>query len=85
MLRVNSRIAALTGCALMLAIPLVAANLPAAKAAQSSAAKVKANETARRVWPPETLAGKITMVDPDHKLILVFPVTTKSKGMPSWA
>ncbi len=71
MLRVNSRIAALTGCALMLAISLAAANPPAARAPSSSVATAKANQAARRVWPPETLSGKITMVDPSHKLVVV--------------
>ncbi|HTX34520.1 MAG TPA: hypothetical protein VME43_05845 [Bryobacteraceae bacterium] len=50
-------------CALLLAMPLAAANAP-----------VKAtipNSADRTAWPPETLSGKITMVDPSQKLVVV--------------
>jgi hypothetical protein len=52
-----------TACALVLTIPLTAAPATAAKAQQTTAI--------RTIWPPETLSGKITLVDPDRKLVVV--------------
>lgn len=54
-------------CALLLTIPLAAADSTAAKV-QKNATKAAA---ARSVWPQETLSGRITMVDPDQKLVVV--------------
>jgi hypothetical protein len=55
--------------ALILTIPAVAADQkPAAvpaKATTHSAVRV------RSAWPQETLSGKISMVDPDRKLVVV--------------
>jgi hypothetical protein len=67
MIKVKWSILANTACALMSAIPLTAANKPTAKAAKemTSAAGV------RSAWPPETLSGKIAMVDPDRKLVVI--------------
>ena len=68
MMRVELSMLAATACALLLAIPLTAANKPAA-------ARMKKNGTTtaamRSAWPPETLSGKIAMVDPDRKLAVV--------------
>lgn len=56
-----------TTCTLALAFPLTAAHGPAAKTNQ------KATTTAARrsARPEETLSGKITMVRPDQKLVVV--------------
>jgi hypothetical protein len=68
MMRVELRMLAATACALLLAVPLTAANKPAA-------ARMKKNGTTtaamRSAWPPEALSGKIAMVDPDRKLAVV--------------
>ncbi len=71
MMRVKTLLAALAGFALILVIPLAAANGPAAKATDSSTAKVTTVGTARCAWPAEALTGKITMVDPGNKLVVV--------------
>lgn len=55
-----------TACALVLAIPLTAANGPATKTKNMTAAAAT-----RTAWPPETLSGKITMVEPGQKLVVV--------------
>ncbi len=52
---------------LLLAIPLAAAN----SSAQKNAKNTKTVEAVRSVWPPETLSGKITMVEPNQKLLVV--------------
>ena len=58
-------IMATMACALWLAIPLSAANAPPAKPHATTTTAVK------QAWPPETLTGKIDMVDLDHKLVVV--------------
>ena len=55
-------------CAFLLALPLAAANKPAVKAVVPNTAKTAATRTA---WPAETLSGKIEMVDPARKLVVV--------------
>jgi hypothetical protein len=55
-------------CALLLAIPLTAANKPAAAKMKKSGTTTVAMRSA---WPPETLSGKIAMVDPNRKLAVV--------------
>lgn len=57
---------AATVSAMLLAIPLSAANQPAAKS-NSHAAK----SAVRGAWPPETISGKVAMVDPGRKLVVV--------------
>jgi hypothetical protein len=64
MLRVRLSILAAAACALA-AIPLAAANGPAAKADQ------KATAAMRRAWKPETLSGEISMVNADRRLVVV--------------
>src|SRR5208283_274865 len=58
-------------CVLPSAVPLTAADKPAKTAATHSAA-------VRSVWPPETLSGKISMVDPARNLVVV----DDSSGIP---
>jgi hypothetical protein len=56
-------LAAMT-CAILLAVPMTAA--------QQSKAKAKTKPAAMRsMWPPETVSGKIEMVDPAAKLMVV--------------
>jgi len=58
-------LAGATACALLLAIPLAAAdNTPAKTTAKTTGAP-------RSVWRAENLTGKITMVDPSQHLIVV--------------
>ena len=59
----------LTGaaCALLLAVPALAANKSAAVPAKTTMAK----SAVRSAWPPETLSGKIISVDPAQKLVVV--------------
>lgn len=64
MMRVRLSILAAAACALA-AIPLAAANGPAAKADRKATAAV------RRAWKPETLSGKISMVNADRRLVVV--------------
>jgi hypothetical protein len=67
MTKVNPSILAVAACALCSAIPLAAANGPAASKSKNTAtAKVK-----RGAWPPETLSAKIAMVDPDRKRVIL--------------
>lgn len=54
-------------CGLWLAIPLTAAT-PAAKTNKN---KKTAAMAVRSVWAPETLGGKIAIVDPDRNLVVV--------------
>lgn len=56
-------------CALLLALPAAAASKPATAKTRPAAEKTQ--------WAPETLSGKITMVDPNQKLIVV-----QSDGVP---
>ena len=55
-------------CAALLAIPLIAGQkaVPA-----SNSGKVNSTQAERSAWPPETLTGKITMVDPAEHLVVV--------------
>lgn len=67
MTRVTLSFLAGTACAVLLTIPLTAAATTAAKT-QKTNAKAAAVPSA---WPPETLSGKITLVDSDQKLVVV--------------
>jgi len=67
MMRVHLSILASTACALLLAVPLTAANAPAAKANKSKPAVT----AIRSAWPPENLSGKILLVDPNQKLMVI--------------
>jgi hypothetical protein len=71
MMSINSRIATLAAGALVLLIPLASANGPAAKSSNLATSKASTAGSARSVWPPETLSGRITMVDPTEKLVVV--------------
>jgi hypothetical protein len=87
MRNVKRSILAITACALCSAIPLAAANQPAAgkdqkttkteavnkKTTKAKAPKKKMTKTAavRSAWPPETLSAKIAAVDPDRKLVVL--------------
>jgi hypothetical protein len=52
----------------MLAFPLIAANAQPVTATVPDAP----NRTAMRSgWPPETISGTITMVDPDQKVVVI--------------
>jgi hypothetical protein len=66
-MKANLSFLASTACALLLALPLAAANGPATKANSP----VTATTAMRTAWPSETLSGKITMVDPAQKLLVV--------------
>ena len=59
---------AITACALVLAIPLIAADGPA-----KGTNKTTTTTAARRLsaWKPETLSGTITKVDPGQDLMVV--------------
>ena len=59
---------AITACALVLAIPLIAADSPAKKTNKTVMATPSRHSA---VWKPETLSGRITNVDPDQNLIVV--------------
>jgi hypothetical protein len=56
---------AASACGLLLAMPLAAANSTNTKA---NTPKAKVMRTA---WPPETISGKIALVDPDRKLVVI--------------
>ncbi len=71
MMRLKSTIATLSGCALVLVLPLAAANGPAAKSSGPAASKAATATAVRSAWPPESLSGRITMVDPAKKLVVV--------------
>jgi hypothetical protein len=68
MMRVEFLTSAAAVCALLLAIPLTAANKPVAAKMKKSGTTTVAMRSA---WPPETLSGKIAMVDPNRKLAVV--------------
>ena len=68
-MKVDLSFLASTACALWLAIPLTAANAPAADA--NNRKNMTAATATRSAWPPDTLSGKISMVDPDRKLVVV--------------
>jgi hypothetical protein len=67
MTSVKWSILAITACALIGAAPLAAASRPAAKISKD----MKPAAAVRRAWPQETLAGKVTMVDPAKTLVVV--------------
>ncbi|HUI80883.1 MAG TPA: hypothetical protein VLY24_23315 [Bryobacteraceae bacterium] len=54
-----------TACALLLAVSLPAASAPGSNSDQ------KATAEAQREWPAEMLSGRIMMVDPNQKLVVV--------------
>ena len=58
------------GCALLLAIPIMAANQPTPKANKTGTHKTTMTETVRH-WRAETVSGKIMMVDPAKKLVVL--------------
>ncbi len=62
-------------CALLLVIPVAGASKTPAKttAAKTMPAKKAAVKSAsvRSMWPPETLTGKIAMVDANQNLVVV--------------
>lgn len=62
-------------CAMLSAIPMTAADKAADKPAKTAATHTAAM---RSVWPPETLSGKISMVDPARNLVVV----DDSSGVP---
>jgi hypothetical protein len=68
----NSILIALTAAALV--------SMPMTCAAASTTAKTikTAQKAAQAMWPPERLSGKITMVDPVRKLVVV----QDSSGVP---
>ena len=68
-MRVKLLILATTTCALLLAFPLGAANGPAAKTNTNK--NMAKTAVMRSAWAPETLSGKITMVDPAQNLMVV--------------
>ncbi len=58
---------AITACALMLAIPLTAANKPAATKSNNATVRV----SKATVWKAETLSGKVMEVDPNQHLVVI--------------
>lgn len=68
MKKVATLILAGAACALLLALPAAAADKPTAASGKTTAHKAAAMRSA---WPAETLSGKIVMVDPSQKLIVV--------------
>lgn len=66
MMKVKLCILAITASVLLLAIPLADANGPVAKTNKN----MTTTTTAQSAWPAETLSGKITMVDPAHKVVV---------------
>ena len=58
------------GCALLFAISMAAADKPAPQTHKAAVHKTAA-KAAMRHWRAETLSGKITMVDPAKKLLIV--------------
>jgi hypothetical protein len=73
-MRVKLSMLATMACALTMAIPLGAGSRPAEKTNKN----MTKTAAMRSVWPAETLSGKITMVDPARKLVVVEP----SDGVP---
>ena len=75
MKKVTMRNLAGVACAaLLLALPAVAANSSVTKSTKTA----ERSSEAHNVWPPETLSGKITMVDPSQNLVVV----TTADGIP---
>lgn len=68
MRKVRWSLLASAACAALLAVPLMAAGKPAASAA---AKDMKPAAAMRSAWPPETLSGKITIVEPNRKLMVI--------------
>jgi hypothetical protein len=58
------------GCALLFAISMTAADKPVTKPHKAEVHKTAA-KVATRHWRPETLSGKIAMVDPAKKTVVV--------------
>lgn len=58
------------GCALLFAISMAAADKPAPKTSKAAVHKTVAKATMRH-WRAETLSGKIAMVDPANRLVIV--------------
>jgi hypothetical protein len=58
-MKITSSIAAVTACALFLTMPLIAAN------------KTTKTTAVPNAWPQESLSGKIIMVNPAQKLVVV--------------
>lgn len=71
MMSIKTRIATFAVCGLVSLIPLTAANGPAAKSSSLAGSKASTAVNARSAWPQETLSGRITMVDPTEKLVVV--------------
>jgi len=70
-MRVKLSILAAAACALGLAMPMAASNIPAVKTNRNMPAKKPAATAVRRDWAPENLAGRITIVDSQRKLVVV--------------
>jgi hypothetical protein len=68
MRNVKHPILAVAACVLCAAIPLAAANGPAAKTKAKDTPRAALKRSA---WPPETLSGRIAAVDPDHNRVVV--------------
>jgi hypothetical protein len=58
----------LAACSLLVAIPITAANKTPTKAAKSV---LPIRQSAQSAWPPETLNGRIMMVDPSQRLVII--------------
>jgi hypothetical protein len=67
MMRIKLSTLVVTVGALMSALPIVAAS---GTAADNAAAKTT-SKVMRSTWPSETLSGKITMVDPVQRLVVI--------------
>lgn len=65
-MKTNLSFLAAAACALLLALPLSAANATAANTHNNMKPAME-----RAAWPPETLSGKIMMVDPAQNLVVV--------------
>lgn len=63
-MKINLAIVAAAASVLLPAIPLTAADSLSAKTTNKTMA-------VRSVWPPETLSGQITMIDPARNLVVV--------------
>jgi len=70
-MRFNVSILASAVCALLLAIPATASNMPAAKTSKKVTKKTTRTAAMRNAWRPETLSGQIAIVDPAQKLMVV--------------
>jgi hypothetical protein len=67
----KSSIWAVTVCAILAALPLVAAN-------SATTTGKKPVTATRKAWPSETIDGTISMVSPDRKLVII----QTSSGVP---